>query len=260
MLAKPAKLIDDQVQVARFMNLLNRYFGNDGYREQASHAMRYLASASAGDGASPARRAARRRRTRGRADPHDHRRTQGRRRARKPCMLWRVRCRPATNALEWLDLREGKLPNPDVEYPDLGEPAAFACSNRICSFPSFNAEELAGNGEADGEAEAVAGRRWTETAAKKISLCSATRIDAAPILIALKRQVSDIGRGGHPQTPPRNEILIRAGVRHGRDDRTREKQIFFRNCCNQIARYPVAGPGCAFPSPATSTSAQITAI
>ena len=46
-LAKPAKLIDDQVQVARFMNLLNRYFGNERYREQAAHAMRYLASASA---------------------------------------------------------------------------------------------------------------------------------------------------------------------------------------------------------------------
>ena len=45
--AKPAKLIDDQVQVARFMNLLNRYYGNEAYREQASHAMRYLASASA---------------------------------------------------------------------------------------------------------------------------------------------------------------------------------------------------------------------
>src|SRR5206468_2385636 len=45
--AKPAKLIDDQVQVARFMNMLNRYFGNDGYREQASHAMRYLAGATA---------------------------------------------------------------------------------------------------------------------------------------------------------------------------------------------------------------------
>jgi uncharacterized protein YyaL (SSP411 family) len=44
--------------------------------------------------------------------------------------------------LEWLDPREGKLPNPDVEYPDLGEPAAFACSNRICSYPSFSAEEL----------------------------------------------------------------------------------------------------------------------
>ena len=33
--AKPAKLIDDQIQVARFMNLLNRYFGNEAYREQA---------------------------------------------------------------------------------------------------------------------------------------------------------------------------------------------------------------------------------
>ena len=48
MLAKPAKPIDDQVQVARFMNLLNRYFGEERYREQAAHAMRYLASASAG--------------------------------------------------------------------------------------------------------------------------------------------------------------------------------------------------------------------
>ena len=47
MFAKPAKLMDDQIQVARFMNLLNRYYGNDAYREQASHAMRYLAGASA---------------------------------------------------------------------------------------------------------------------------------------------------------------------------------------------------------------------
>jgi hypothetical protein len=47
--------------------------------------------------------------------------------------------------LEWLDLREGKLPNADVEYPDLGQPAAFACSNRICSYPSFSAEELQAN-------------------------------------------------------------------------------------------------------------------
>src|SRR4030081_1468830 len=81
-------------------------------------------------------------------------------------MPWPVRCRPATSGWsgsifakgrwpnthantprparrrEWLDLREGKLPNHDVEYPALGEPAAFACSNRICSFPSFDAEEL----------------------------------------------------------------------------------------------------------------------
>ncbi|MBS0528788.1 MAG: hypothetical protein JSS22_05290 [Proteobacteria bacterium] len=40
--AKPAKLADDQVQVARFMNMLNRYFGKDVYKDSASHAMRYL--------------------------------------------------------------------------------------------------------------------------------------------------------------------------------------------------------------------------
>ena len=47
-----------------------------------------------------------------------------------------------TKRLEWLDLHEGTLPNPDVEYPDLREPAAFACSNRICSYPSFTSAEL----------------------------------------------------------------------------------------------------------------------
>jgi len=43
---------------------------------------------------------------------------------------------------EWWDPSKGKLPNHDVEYPDLGEPAAFACSNRICSLPVFDAKDL----------------------------------------------------------------------------------------------------------------------
>ncbi|MBN8982644.1 MAG: thioredoxin domain-containing protein [Rhizobiales bacterium] len=45
--AKPAKLVDEQIQVVRFMNLLDRYYGNDLYREHASHAMRYLSGAEA---------------------------------------------------------------------------------------------------------------------------------------------------------------------------------------------------------------------
>ena len=76
-LAKPAKLMDDQVQVIRFINMLNRYCGEDRYREQASHAMRYLASASAEMVRAPARRVACRRRARGRADPYDNRGKQG---------------------------------------------------------------------------------------------------------------------------------------------------------------------------------------
>jgi uncharacterized protein YyaL (SSP411 family) len=140
-LAKPAKLVDDQVQLARFMNLLNRYFGSDSYREQAAHAMRYLIGAST-DMARPLPGVLL-------ADEElavepTHMTIVGHKDDPRAQALHAVaRALPARyKRLEWLDLHEGKLPNPDVEYPDLGEPAAFACSNRICSFPSFSAEEL----------------------------------------------------------------------------------------------------------------------
>lgn len=140
-LAKPAKLIDDQIQIARFMNLLNRYFGSEAYREHASHAMRYLIGASAemirplpgvllADeelGIEPTHMTI--------VGPKNDPRAE--------TLHALARALPARyKRLEWLDSREGKLPNPDVEYPDLDQPAAFACSNRICSFPSFNAKEL----------------------------------------------------------------------------------------------------------------------
>jgi uncharacterized protein len=139
--AKPAKLIDDQIQVARFMNLLSRYFGSDAYRGQPAHAMRYLTSASAemirplpGVLLADEENA---------VEP-THMTIVGRKDdPRAQALHAFARALPARyKRLEWLDQREGNLPNPDVEYPDLGEPAAFACSNRICSFPSFNAEEL----------------------------------------------------------------------------------------------------------------------
>ncbi|WP_338828420.1 thioredoxin domain-containing protein [Bradyrhizobium sp. 27S5] len=142
--AKPAKLIDDQIQVARFMNMLNRYTGNDGTREQASHAMRYLSAASAEmprplPGVLLADDEL--------AVEPTHVTIVGHKDDGRAQSLHAIaRALPARyKRLEWLDLREGKLPNPDVDYPDLGEPAAFACSNRICSFPAFSAEELRTN-------------------------------------------------------------------------------------------------------------------
>jgi uncharacterized protein YyaL (SSP411 family) len=140
--AKPPKHSDDQIQVARFMNLLDRYFGNDAYKDRASHAMRYLTSFSS-EGARPMPGVLL-------ADEElavepTHMTIVGHKDdPRAQALHATARAFPARyKRLEWLDLREGKLPNPDVEYPDLGEPAAFACSNRICSYPSFNAEELA---------------------------------------------------------------------------------------------------------------------
>jgi uncharacterized protein YyaL (SSP411 family) len=44
--------------------------------------------------------------------------------------------------LEWWDTREGKLPNPDVQYPELGKAAAFVCTNRVCSAPIFDPREV----------------------------------------------------------------------------------------------------------------------
>lgn len=139
--AKPATLVDDQIQVARFMNLLNRYFGSDNYRAQAAHAMRYLSSASSEmnrplPGVLLADEEL--------AVEPTHITIVGHKDDPRAQALHALgRALPARyKRLEWLDTREGKLPNPDVEYPDLGEPAAFACSNRICSFPSFTAAEL----------------------------------------------------------------------------------------------------------------------
>ena len=44
--------------------------------------------------------------------------------------------------LEWWDTREGKLPNPDVQYPSVRRAAAYVCTERTCSAPIFKPEEL----------------------------------------------------------------------------------------------------------------------
>jgi uncharacterized protein YyaL (SSP411 family) len=44
--------------------------------------------------------------------------------------------------VEWWDTREGKLPNPDVQYPSVARAAAYICTERTCSAPIFKAEDL----------------------------------------------------------------------------------------------------------------------
>lgn len=44
--------------------------------------------------------------------------------------------------LEWWDVREGVLPNPDVQYPQLKTAAAFICTQRACSPPIFRPEDI----------------------------------------------------------------------------------------------------------------------
>ncbi len=44
---------------------------------------------------------------------------------------------------EWWDKRDGKLTNPDVDYPDFPDgPAAFACTRNFCSLPVTDAAAI----------------------------------------------------------------------------------------------------------------------
>jgi uncharacterized protein YyaL (SSP411 family) len=49
--------------------------------------------------------------------------------------------------VEWWDKREGRLPNADVEYPELKHAAAFVCTERSCSSPILKAEQLLAKAE-----------------------------------------------------------------------------------------------------------------
>jgi uncharacterized protein len=42
--------------------------------------------------------------------------------------------------VEWWDTREGRLPNADVQYPELKTAAAFICTGTACSSPIFKPE------------------------------------------------------------------------------------------------------------------------
>src|ERR1700677_4071217 len=44
--------------------------------------------------------------------------------------------------IDWWDRAEGRLPNPEINYPQLDRAAAFACTASACSMPVFNSVEI----------------------------------------------------------------------------------------------------------------------
>jgi uncharacterized protein len=136
-----AKQLDDQVGVARFMNILARYTGTSAYADLAAHAMRYAVSAAKDlDRPLPGVLLADLQIAR---EP-THITIVGHKDDKKAQELDAVaRAFPAGyKRLDWWDTREGPLVNPDVTYPELEQAAAFACGNRICSLPAFTAADL----------------------------------------------------------------------------------------------------------------------
>jgi len=132
---------DENILLARFANLLSRYTGNSEYRTMAERAMRYLAA----------------------PEIAQYLPTAGtllvdRELASDPVHITVVGHKddPAAQALfhagaafpsgylrlEWWDTREGRLPNPDVQYPELKSAAAFICTGNTCSSPIYKPEAI----------------------------------------------------------------------------------------------------------------------
>ncbi|MGQ0455810.1 MAG: DUF255 domain-containing protein [Hyphomicrobium sp.] len=141
-LATPHTSFDEQPQVARFAARAWRYLGDPELKSLAEHALRYLASDAVVKS--------------GRIAPGTlladadlsvepiHITIVGHKDDAAAVALHAAARRyPGINKrVDWWDVREGPLPNPDVAYPDMDRAAAFACSNRLCSLPALSVDEL----------------------------------------------------------------------------------------------------------------------
>jgi uncharacterized protein YyaL (SSP411 family) len=133
---------DENVAVARSANRLFHYTGDAKYRQMSEAAMRYLAAPPIARRLPVASVLL--------ADyevsrPPLHLTVVGRKDDPAAQALFSAAMEyPASyKRLEWWDTREGRLPNPDVQYPSVQRAAAYVCTERTCSAPIFKAEEVA---------------------------------------------------------------------------------------------------------------------
>ena len=141
--AKPVRQIEENMQFARFANLLYRYLGDKKYQLMSQHVMRYLVAENVTNqrrflaGVLLADREM--------AKEPVHITIVGPKADPKSQVLHQEGRKYAAQykRLDWWDAKEGPLPNPDVQYPELDQPAAFACANQVCSLPVFTPGELA---------------------------------------------------------------------------------------------------------------------
>jgi len=133
----PMKHFDDNTGAVRFYNALAHYTGDARYGDAAKRTMAYLAGTPAANRAAfwPGLLAA----DAELAAPPLHLTVVGRKGDPAALALHREALTyPATyRRIEWLDAREGPLPNPDVAYPTLDRAALFVCIDKRCSLPIF---------------------------------------------------------------------------------------------------------------------------
>ncbi|MGA9341418.1 MAG: DUF255 domain-containing protein [Rhodanobacteraceae bacterium] len=140
--AKSVPVIEENIALARWTNLLAYYSGNSNETAMAKHAMRWLNTKAAAlhYATEPGILLADRELAGpplhltvvgGKNDPHA-RTLFGALQALPP---WYKR-------IDWWDRAQGPLPNPDVQYPPVKRAAAFVCTNRRCSLPLYDVAGL----------------------------------------------------------------------------------------------------------------------
>lgn len=134
--------IDENLDAARFGNLLHRYTGDAKDLATAEVALRYLTDESVAlrFGQLPGLLLV----TEEAAGQPLHITVVGSKKDPRSVALFKsALAQPAVyRRIEWWDTAEGKLPNPDVQYPPLQKPAAFVCTNQTCSSPLYTAADI----------------------------------------------------------------------------------------------------------------------
>jgi uncharacterized protein YyaL (SSP411 family) len=142
-LPKPNKQREDTVTATRFFTLLAGYSGQPRYREIAEAGMGYLASPAILDSAAflPDVLLAEEEL---RNEPVHVTVVGAKDDPRSKALYAGALAYPlAYKRAEWWDKREGRLANPDVDYPDYPDgPAAFACTRTFCSLPVTEAAAI----------------------------------------------------------------------------------------------------------------------
>jgi uncharacterized protein YyaL (SSP411 family) len=137
--ARPER--DENVSLARLANLMSHYTANEADRKIAEEAMRFVSTPAIADQNAAAgllltdREATR---------PPTHLTIVGAKSNADAARLFEIALQYASGykRVEWWDRAEGPLPNPDVEYPQLAQPAAFVCTQKSCSSPIRKPEQL----------------------------------------------------------------------------------------------------------------------
>jgi uncharacterized protein YyaL (SSP411 family) len=140
---EPVREPSQNAELVRIANLLGRYTGDVKYRRIAAHGMKYLASYAAAS--PPALRAEWLLADSELSSAPIHITVVGPKDDAAAKALHAAALRYPADYLQvdWWDPKEGRLPNREIQYPQLERPAAFACSASACSAPVFEAAGIA---------------------------------------------------------------------------------------------------------------------